>query len=73
MKIEKVIGQIFTYPTKRSVDSDGHSHPGETTQAKMAMLTVQSDTGDCGYAFAPPEVVRAHVLDAFVRLSLIHI
>ena len=67
MKIEKITGQIFTYPTRRSVDSDGHSHPGAESQAKMALLTLQADTGDKGYAFAPQEVVRSHVLEAFVR------
>ena len=67
MKIEKITGQIFTYPTRRAVDSDGHSHPGAESQAKMALLTIQADTGDKGYAFAPQEVVRPHVLEAFVR------
>ncbi|CAM8671480.1 hypothetical protein MCEMSEM18_02209 [Comamonadaceae bacterium] len=46
MKIEKIKDQIFTYPTRRSVDSDGHSHPGAESQAKMERLTLQADTGD---------------------------
>lgn len=46
MKIEKITGQIFTYPTWRSVDSEGHSHPCAESQPKMALLTLQADTGD---------------------------
>lgn len=71
MKIEKVEGVVFTYPSRRAVDEDGHSHPGPEVLARMAMITVHADTGDKGYAFAPPEVVRKHVLDAFVRPVLV--
>ncbi len=71
MKIEKVEAAVFTYPTRRAVDTDGHAHPGPETLARMALLTVQADTGDKGYAFSPVEVVRPHVLDAFVRPVLL--
>ena len=37
----------------------------------MALLTLTSEEGDCGYAFAPPEVVRSHVVNAFFRKVLI--
>jgi L-alanine-DL-glutamate epimerase-like enolase superfamily enzyme len=71
MKIEQVTAQVFTYPSRRSVDSAGHSHPGEPTQAHMALLSIACDDGTRGHALAAPEVVRAHVLDAFVRKVLI--
>lgn len=71
MKISSVEVSVFTYPTRRVSDSAGHSHPGEESQAKMAMLTITTDEGDCGYSFAPPEVVRPHVVNAFFRKVLI--
>jgi L-alanine-DL-glutamate epimerase-like enolase superfamily enzyme len=71
MKIETVRGTEFTHPTRRSVDSAGHSHPGPPGQAKMAMLTLTSDEGHKGYAFAPVEVIRPHVLEAFARKVLV--
>ena len=71
MKITRVLGTEFTYPTRRSVDTAGHSHPGPEGLGKMALLTIETDEGHCGYAFAPPEVIRPHVLEAFVRKVLI--
>ncbi|UJD92157.1 enolase (plasmid) [Rahnella aquatilis] len=71
MKISSVEVSVFTYPTRRVSDSAGHSHPGEESQGKMAMLTITTDEGDCGYSFAPPEVVRPHVVNAFFRKVLI--
>lgn len=71
VKISSVEVTVFTYPTHRVSDSAGHSHPGEENQAKMAMLTITTDEGDCGYSFAPPEVVRPHVVSAFFRKVLI--
>jgi L-alanine-DL-glutamate epimerase-like enolase superfamily enzyme len=71
MKIETVRGTEFTHPTRRSVDSAGHSHPGPPGQGKMAMLTLTSDEGHKGYAFAPVEVIRPHVLEAFARKVLV--
>ncbi|WP_119153588.1 mandelate racemase family protein [Caldimonas tepidiphila] len=71
MKIETVRGTEFTYPSRRSTDSAGHSHPGPLTQARMALLTITTDEGHSGHAFAPCEVIRPHVLDAFVRKVLL--
>ncbi|MEF7613943.1 mandelate racemase family protein [Aquincola sp. MAHUQ-54] len=71
LKIDSVSGTEFTYPTCRSVDSAGHSHPGPPGTARMAMITITSADGQQGHAFAPPEVVRPHVLDTFVRKVLI--
>jgi len=71
VKISSVEVSVFTFPTRRVSDSAGHSHPGEESLAKMAMLTISTDEGDCGYSFAPPEVVRPHVVNAFFRKVLI--
>ncbi|MDP5238770.1 mandelate racemase family protein [Uliginosibacterium sp. 31-16] len=71
MKIESLRGTVFTYPTRRSVDSAGHSHPGPEKDAKMAMLTITCDDGSEGHAFGPVEVIRKHVLDAFFRKVMV--
>jgi len=71
MKIESIRGTVFTYPSKRSSDSAGHSHPGPEKDAKMAMLTLTCDDGSQGHAFGPVEVIRKHVLDAFFRKVMI--
>jgi len=71
MKIESVTGTEFTYPTRRSVDSAGHSHPGPPGLGRMAMITITTDDGHSGHAFAAPEVIRAYVLEAYARKVLI--
>jgi L-alanine-DL-glutamate epimerase-like enolase superfamily enzyme len=71
MKIESVRGTEFTYPTRRAVDSAGHAHPGPLGMGRLSMLTITTDDGHQGHAFAPPEVIRPHVLDAFVRKVLL--
>lgn len=71
MKIESVRGTVFTYPSKRSVDSAGHSHPGPEKLARLAMVTVTADDGSAGHAFGPVEVIRPHVLEAFFRKVMV--
>jgi len=71
MKIERVRGTEFTYPTRRSVDSAGHAHPGPLVTGRMAMLTITTDSGAEGHAFAPPEVIRPYVLENFARKVLL--
>jgi L-alanine-DL-glutamate epimerase-like enolase superfamily enzyme len=71
VKIESINVSVFTYPTRRCSDSAGHSHPGEESQAKMALLTITADDGTCGYALAPPEVVRPYVVETFFRPVLV--
>ncbi len=72
MKIESVNVTVFQHPTRRVSDSAGHSHPGpESRGRKMAMLKITADDGSKGYAFAPPEVVRPFVLNAFFRKVMV--
>ncbi|NKI75653.1 enolase [Dickeya sp. CFBP 2040] len=71
MKIASIDVTVFTYPTRRVSDSAGHSHPGDEHQASMALLTITTDSGHKGYAFAPPEVVRPYVINSFFRKVLI--
>lgn len=71
MKIDSVSAVEFSYPTRRSVDAAGHSHPGPLASGRLALLTVRTGDGAQGHAFAPPQVVRPHVLDQFVRRVLV--
>ena len=71
MNIESVRGTEFTYSTSRSVDSAGHSHPGPPGLGRMAMITITTDDGHQGHAFAAPEVIRPYVLEAYARKVLI--
>lgn len=71
MKIERVSATEFTFPTRRSVDAVGHSHPGPETLARQVLVTLTTDEGHQGHAFGAPEVVRRHVLDAFARKVLV--
>lgn len=71
MKIERVQGTVFEYLSKRCSDSAGHSHPGPEQRVKMAMLTITTDDGQRGHAFAPPEVIRPFILEAYVRKVLV--
>ncbi|GAB3626837.1 racemase [Pandoraea terrae] len=71
MKVERVHGVVFTYPTRRSVDGEGHSHPGEQRLAELAMLTIEADDGSTGHAFAPPEVIRPFLLQSCIGKSLV--
>jgi L-alanine-DL-glutamate epimerase-like enolase superfamily enzyme len=71
IKIESIRAVEFTHPTRRSVDAAGHSHPGPLGQTKLALLSIRSTDGVEGHCFAPPQVVRPHVLDQFVRRVLV--
>jgi len=71
MIIERVGVQVFTYMTRRCRDAAGHAHPGPEAEAKQALLTIETDDGSRGHAFAPLEVVRPHVVEAFFRKVLI--
>ncbi|UCJ17004.1 mandelate racemase family protein [Pseudomonas sp. MM211] len=71
MKITQVNVEVFTYPTRRSVDAAGHAHPGEESLAKMALLRIATEDGTEGYAFGAPELIRPHIIDSFVRKVLI--
>ena len=71
MRIEDVSARVFKTTTRRHADTAGHAHPGPAHQVEMAMLTIRTDNGDEGYCFSPPQIVREHVLEKFVRRVLI--
>ncbi|WP_319518874.1 mandelate racemase family protein [uncultured Martelella sp.] len=71
MLISDVSACTFRHKTRRHSDSAGHGHPGPEHDVQQAMLTITTEDGDKGYTFCPPEVVRPHVLDKFVRKVLI--
>jgi hypothetical protein len=54
MLIEDVSVRVFRTNTRRHADTAGHAHPGPAHQVEMALLTIVTDSGDEGYAFAPP-------------------
>lgn len=71
MRIEDVSVRIFLTTTRRHADTAGHAHPGPAHQVRMGLLTIRADNGAEGYYFAPPEVIRPHVIDKYVRAVLI--
>jgi len=62
---------VFGHATRRHSDSAGHAHPGPVHTVEQAMLTIRTEDGHAGHSFCPPEVVRPHVIDKFVRKVLI--
>lgn len=71
MNISRVSVDVFSYPTRRAVDSAGHSHPGDEVQARMALLKITTEDGCEGYAFGAPELLRPYIIDNFVRKVLV--
>jgi L-alanine-DL-glutamate epimerase-like enolase superfamily enzyme len=71
MKIVDVSVRVFFHTSKQVRDSDGHSHPGNAHRVRQALLTIATDDGTQGHCFGPPEVVRPHLIDGFVRTVLI--
>ena len=71
MRITGVHVDVFSTPSRRAQDSAGHAHPGDEVMIKMALLRIGCDDGSEGYAFGPPELIRPHIIESFVRKVLI--
>ncbi|RMR56718.1 mandelate racemase family protein [Pseudomonas cichorii] len=71
MKIISVSVDVFSYPSRRAVDSAGHAHPGEEKPVKMGMLRIACDDGSEGFSFGAPELIRPHIIESFVKKVLI--
>lgn len=71
MIITDVKVSVFRHRTRRHSDSAGHAHPGPAHDVLQAMLTIRCEDGNEGHSFCPPEVVRPHVIEKFVRKVLI--
>ena len=71
MRIEDVSARVFRTTTQRHADTAGHAHPGPAHQVEMAILTIRTDTGDEGHCFSPPQIVREHVMEKFVRKVIV--
>ncbi|WP_417694001.1 mandelate racemase family protein [Pseudomonas sp.] len=71
MRITGVHVEVFSTPSRRAQDSAGHAHPGEEVLIKTALLRIGCDDGSEGYAFGPPELVRPHIIESFVRKVLV--
>ncbi len=72
MRIEAVEARVFTHSTDREKDSDGHAHPApEPRQTRRAVLSIRCDDGTVGHMLAAPDLVRAELLDGFIRPVLL--
>ena len=71
MKIETVEVRVFTHTTRKSRDIDGHTHPGPAREARSALLTITCDDGTQGFSIGHPELLRPHLLDTFIRPTLL--
>lgn len=67
MKIVDVVTERFRYKTKRSRDSEGHSHPGPERDATECLLRIVTDDGVEGYCFGS----NHEVIQGIVRPALI--
>src|ERR1700722_4802523 len=71
MKIVDISVRVFRHISQQVRDSDGHSHPGDPHDARQALLTITADDGSEGHCLSPVEVVRAHLIEGFVKTVLI--
>jgi L-alanine-DL-glutamate epimerase-like enolase superfamily enzyme len=71
MKIDQIAVRVFTHTTRKCKDIDGHTHPGPAVQTKSAVLSIRCDNGVQGHAIGSPDLVRADLLDGFVRPTLL--
>lgn len=71
MRITGVHVEVFSTPSRRAQDSAGHAHPGDEVMIKLALLRIACDEGCEGYAFGPPELIRPHIIESFVRKVLV--
>lgn len=71
MIITDVRVKVFHTETRKHADSAGHAHPGPAHKVQMALLTVVAEDGTEGHCFSPPQIVRPHVIEKFVKTVLI--
>jgi len=73
VRIERIAVNVFEHPTRITRDSAGHAHASLEAhgKARLAMLRVVTEDGTEGYSFGSPEVIRAFVMDGFVRKDLV--
>lgn len=71
MIIKDVDVRVFEHTTSRHSDTAGHAHPGPAHQVEQAILTLRTEDGFEGHSFCPPEVIRPHVIEKFVKKILI--
>ena len=62
MKIAEITTQTFTYTSRTTRDSEGHTHPGPEHEARQTLLRIATDEGVEGYAFGVnPNIIRSIV------------
>jgi L-alanine-DL-glutamate epimerase-like enolase superfamily enzyme len=63
MKIVDITSRSFRYQTKRSRDSEGHTHPGPPRDATENLVAIVTDEGAEGYFFG----ANASVIEGLVK------
>jgi L-alanine-DL-glutamate epimerase-like enolase superfamily enzyme len=71
MKITEISVKTFRHMTNTVRDSDGHGHPGPESETKSCLLTIATDEGPSGRILCRTTDVMPHVLERFVKPSLI--
>jgi L-alanine-DL-glutamate epimerase-like enolase superfamily enzyme len=71
MKITDVRSKVFVYKTDKMNDTDGHTHPGPSRDARQALLTITADDGTTGHITCSPSYVTEGLLDKFIRPVLL--
>ncbi|KKB06744.1 mandelate racemase [Devosia geojensis] len=67
MRIVDVKTRVFLHTTRRHQDSAGHGHPGPPHRVRQGLLTLVADDGSQGHCFTPPETIRPHLIETFVK------
>ena len=62
MKITEITTQTFTYTSRTTRDSEGHTHPGPEHEARQTLLRIATAEGVEGYSFGVnPDIIRSIV------------
>ncbi|MCV3272297.1 enolase C-terminal domain-like protein [Roseobacter sinensis] len=61
----------FRTETVKEKDSDGHDHPCAPRPTTLALLSIDTDAGVTGEVLCPPSVLRAELLEAYIRPILL--
>jgi len=77
MKITDIVTETFVYKSRIVRDSDGHTHPGQESDARQTLLRIVTDEGVEGVSFGAQADVIRHIVrpmlvgqDPFYRESI---
>lgn len=66
MKIVDITSRSFRYQSRRSRDSEGHTHPGPPRDATENLVTIVADEGAEGYSFGASASVIEHLVKPLI-------